>query len=226
MPLARCGHLAIMSIAWYLALAGTLVAKSADPARLCLDAARAAARSTGVPEDVLVALSVVETGRSGRPWPWTVNLGGDGQWLDTPEDASAVVQTALQDGRTNIDIGCFQLNYRWHSDAFPSIEAMLDPDANALYAAEFLAKKHAQTGDWASAAAAYHSATPEYAERYQGRFEAVWSDTYVPEADTAADTALVTARANRFPLLIAGATGSAGSLVPQSTVAIPLIGAP
>jgi hypothetical protein len=222
MPTARCGHLVLLAAAGSVVASTSCLAVTAGPARLCLEAASSAAAATGVPRDVLVALSVVETGRGGQPWPWTVNLGGDGHWLDTPEDAEALVQDSVEVGRTNIDIGCFQLNYRWHADAFPSVSAMLDPEANALYAAEFLAEKHAQTGDWALAAAAYHSATPEYAARYQGKFEAAWGATADPEAEVLPTED----RENRFPLLMAGATGSAGSLVPRGTGSVPLIGAP
>ena len=123
---------------------------NADPgdANLCLQAAANAADQTGVPYDVLLAISVVETGRDGQPWPWTVGIAGEGQWSDTAEDAANLVYTALQAGVTNVDIGCFQLNLYWHAGAFQSVEDMLDPSRNAAYAAEFLAEKYAETGDW------------------------------------------------------------------------------
>lgn len=197
-------------------------ASSADPGKLCLDAARAAAETTGVPLDVLLALTMVETGRGDGPWPWTVNLGGQGFWLDSPEEAETLVRSALQEGRTNIDLGCFQLNYRWHAAAFPSISVMLEPEANAVYAARYLAEKHEQTGDWAAAAAAYHSATPEHAERYRERFALAWESPF-PES---VDPDMPANRINRFPLLMAGSLGAPGSLVPQGQTASPLIGAP
>ncbi|NJS39077.1 MAG: lytic transglycosylase domain-containing protein [Rhodobacteraceae bacterium] len=197
---------------------------SRDASGLCADAAHRAAKATGVPYDVLVAISLIETGRNARPWPWTVNLGGDGRWLDSLEAAEAVVSEALDQGRTNIDLGCFQLNYRWHASAFGSVAEMLDPDANALYAAEYLAQHHAESGDWATAAAAYHSATPEHAERYRARFEAAWSGA-AADAPLAVATAPID-RLNRFPLLLAGQKGSRGSLVPATGGGQRLIGSP
>ena len=191
---------------------------------LCETAAAQAADLLGVPYDVLIAVSVVETGRENLPWPWTVNIEGEGYWLDTTTDAEAMVQTALDAGLTNIDLGCFQLNYRWHAEAFSSIADMLDPSRNATYAAAYLAAQYDETGDWSSAAAAYHSATPEHADRYRARFEETW--TRLAGDPDKLDGPLAEVRLNRFPLLIAGKAGSRGSLVPVTVGANRLIGAP
>jgi hypothetical protein len=195
-----------------------------DPAELCLAAAAQAADSSGVPYAVLLAIMLVETGRDGRPWPWTVNLGGKGHWLDTPEDAETLATGAFDQGATNVDLGCFQLNHRWHGTAFASLADMLDPGQNAAYAAEYLARKHAETGDWALAAAAYHSATPEHAARYQTRFETVLAGLD-PQALPDPGPPDPAARApNRFPLLVAGKPGQNGSLVPATPGGLRLIG--
>lgn len=207
-----------------LLLASGLSARE-DPAGLCLDAAANAAARTGVPYDVLLAITKVETGRNNRPWPWTVNFGGEGKWFDTAAEAEASVAEAVGQGVTNLDLGCFQLNYRWHSDAFASITAMLDPEENATYAARFLASHFADSGDWALAAAAYHSATPEYAESYKAKFEAAFDGEAGVSADAPARPVEML-RPNRFPLLVAGAAGARGSLVPVGAGGRPLIGAP
>ena len=102
-----------------------------DPPALCLDAAEKAAADTGVPYEVLVAIATVETGRNDQPWPWTVNFGGEGHWYDSAADAANGVDQALRDGATNIDLGCFQLNSRWHAAAFAMIWGAL-----ALYSLE------------------------------------------------------------------------------------------
>jgi hypothetical protein len=192
-----------------------------DPSNLCLEAAADAARATGVPYEVLLAVAVVETGRDDRPWPWTVNVAGDGQWFDTKDAAEAHAQQMLDQGLTNLDVGCFQLNIHWHSKGFGSLSDMLDPELNAGYAAEFLAGHYAETGDWAAAAAAYHSATPEHAERYRALFEETYAS--LGESDMP-DPAGDLARDNRFPLLLAGPAGGNGSLVPLATGGGPLIG--
>lgn len=196
-----------------------------DPAVLCRDAAAKASEATGVPFEVLMAVATVETGRNDRPWPWTVNFGGDGHWFDSAAEAEASVDRALRDGATNIDLGCFQLNYRWHAEAFTSIDDMLDPTRNADYAARYLARHFARTGDWALAAAAYHSATPEHARAYQSKFEATYARIATGAVPDVADPDLVAEpRPNGFPLLVAGTGGAKGSLFPSVSGRRPLIG--
>jgi soluble lytic murein transglycosylase-like protein len=100
---------------------------------------------------------------------------------------------------------------------------MLDPEGNALYAAEYLAGHYARTGDWALAAAAYHSATPEYADRYLARYEETFAGLGGDPTETGGDAA---PRSNGFPLLIAGASGRNGSLVPATSGGLRLFGGP
>lgn len=144
---------------------------------LCDEAAYHASQRTGVPADVLRALTRTETGRSNKgefnPWPWTVNMEGKGQWFSTRDEASAFAFLGFKDGARSFDVGCFQINYKWHGQAFASLEDMFDPQHNALYAAQFLKKLFEEFGNWNDAAAAYHSRTPEYAEKYKSRFERI-----------------------------------------------------
>jgi hypothetical protein len=183
-----------------------------DPSGQCVAAAVDAAREVGVPPDILQAVALAESGRSVgerlQPWPWAVSFAGQGRWYDDPISAELAVTERLALGATNVDIGCFQLNYRWHGDAFPTIGAMFDPDRNARYAARFLAEKFAETGDWVDAAAAYHSRTPEHAARYKSRVETLLSGL------SSQFTQAVVARVNRYPLLVGGQAGAIGSLVP------------
>ncbi|MCA3450242.1 MAG: transglycosylase SLT domain-containing protein [Rhodobacter sp.] len=185
-----------------------------------------AAEETGVPQTVLQAIALAESGRNRgghqRPWPWTVNFGGDGTWYDSSGEARRAVAAYQAEGGTNFDIGCFQINHRWHAGAFPDVAAMFDPTANALYAAQFLLGLFAETGSWPDAAAAYHSRTPEHADRYRARFNQLHDGL-----DTGGQMPLLAGatRENRFPLLQAGATGSLGSLVPQVEGGFALIGA-
>jgi len=47
---------------------------------------------------------------------------------------------------------------------------MFDPEWTATYAAQFLRTLYEERGDWAAAAGAYHSLTPELAQKYSARF--------------------------------------------------------
>jgi len=205
---------------------GTAAQAATDPAALCERATVLAAEQTGVPLTVLQAIALAESGRSWgghqRPWPWTVNFGGDGAWHDSAAEAQRAVAEYQAAGGTNFDIGCFQINHRWHAEAFPDMATMFDPRANALYAAQFLLGLFDETGSWPDAAAAYHSRTPEYADRYRARFNRLHDGL-----DAREEMPLLAGvtRENRFPLLQAGAAGSLGSLVPQVEGGFSLIGA-
>jgi hypothetical protein len=161
--------------------AAPLVAPAPDDLSvICDQAAAEASARTGVPVAVLEAISLAETGRKHggqfRPWPWTVNMEGKGLWFDSVDDARAYVYSQYKRGARSFDVGCFQINYKWHGQAFPSIDAMFDPVAGAVYAAEFLRDLHAEEGSWSEAAGAYHSRTPEFAEEYRARFDRIHDD--------------------------------------------------
>lgn len=150
-------------------------AAAEEPAALCEWAAQQAAAESGVPADILGALTLTETGRRRdgitRPWAWSVNAEGTGSWFDDPGTALAFAEERVTAGRTNVDIGCFQLNYRWHGMHFGSVADMFDPLTNARYAARFVSELHTEMGDWRRAAGAFHSRTPANAQRYLARFD-------------------------------------------------------
>lgn len=218
MPVIRSLSLALCLLAGAPAMAGV--------AALCDKAAAAAARATGVPAEVLLALTRTETGRADhgviQPWPWAVNRAGTGYWLADRPTAVAQVTAAVQEGATNIDIGCFQINYGWHGQAFASIDAMFDPRGNALYAAGFLLDLYRETGDWRLAAGAFHSRRAADAASYLDRFDQVMAG--LPDADAVEAGRWMPAepRVNSYPLL-AGGTGSRGSLVPATDLQLALL---
>lgn len=196
---------------------------------ICDQAAVYAAQETGVPVSVLQAITLTETGRKRngviRPWPWTVNMEGEGVWFENEDDARAYVYKNYKRGARSFDVGCFQINYKWHGQEFASIEEMFDPNPNALYAANFLLQLFREKGDWSGAAGAYHSRTQKYAEKYEKRFNAfraaVLSDnTTTPPVNSLA-TAVPSAqkqqeiRINNYPLLQENSDPrTLGSLVP------------
>ena len=161
----------------FLALCSSASSGLADrsPAELCDRSAQAAAAGQSVPLDVMRAITRAETGRPAngllQPWPWTVNMEGVGHWFPDREAAQAYVNSQVRRGARSFDVGCFQINYKWHGQAFRSVDEMFDPGRNAAYAARFLAELHAEFGDWSRAVGAYHSRTPELARRYAARFE-------------------------------------------------------
>lgn len=208
-----------------------------DQSYVCDQVANLAAAQSGVPISVLKAISLTETGRNRggtmRPWPWTINMEGQGVWFDNNAEAQAYTQEHFDRGARSFDVGCFQINYKWHHQNFASLQEMFDPVANALYAARYLNELYQEKGNWHDAAGAYHSRTPKFANRYKERF-AGYRARFLHEdglpltvAQAPVTNALPGAvpsllqpvqtvpRVNTFPFLQTGIGGnSMGSLVP------------
>ena len=151
-----------------------------SPAALCRSAIAAAERGLGIPDRLMQAIGIVESGqpdeRGGTsPWPWTINVEGAGYVFNTKQQAIAAVNAHRARGARSIDVGCMQINLVHHGDAFASLEQAFDPVANARYAAEFLQRLLAQTGSWPRAAAGYHSLTPDVGAEYARKVLAVWA---------------------------------------------------
>jgi hypothetical protein len=146
----------------------------------CRDQAAIAERSTGIPEGLLLAIGKRESGRFDPqtglvlPWPWAVNLEGEDRYFTSRDEAIAFVATAQREGTRSVDIGCFQVNLKYHPSAFASLSEAFDPAANAAYAARFLVELHGREQSWEGAVASYHSATPWRGTPYREAVFATW----------------------------------------------------
>ena len=155
-------------------------AAAADPATLCETAVTTAEYVNRLPPRLLGAISLTETGRTDpttgriRPWPWSINAEGTSQFFATKQEAIAAVRALQARGVRSIDVGCLQVNLMHHPDAFASLEEAFDPRGNATYAARFLNSLYADSKDWASAIAAYHSETPALGDAYRVLVMARW----------------------------------------------------
>lgn len=167
-----------------VALAALLAAHPAAAIRpeseLCRNAIAMTERTTGVPDRLMQAVSVIESGRRDAdgtvwPWPWTINVEGVGEVYDSKAAVIAAVQRHQAGGARSIDVGCMQVNIKHHPTAFNSLEEAFDPAANARYAARFLQQLLAQTGSWPRAVAGYHSLTPDIGADYARKVLAVWA---------------------------------------------------
>lgn len=139
----------------------------------CEALAELAALKEGVPAGLLSAIARVESGRTSegkfRAWPWTLNQAGDGSYHATETDALRALDAALATGRRNVDVGCMQINVRWHSDAFADVQAMIDPVQNTDYAARYLRNLYDRHGDWTAAVMHYHSSDLARGQDYAAR---------------------------------------------------------
>ncbi|MBN9561514.1 MAG: transglycosylase SLT domain-containing protein [Alphaproteobacteria bacterium] len=147
---------------------------------------------------MLSSVAKVESGKrdpatgAWQPWPWTINIEGEGRYFETEAEAIDAVRAVQAKGVRSIDVGCMQVNLMHHPAAFESLEQAFDPRANVLYARQFLLSLYRQSGDWPTAVGLYHSATPALAASYRQRVLGVRPQP-IPSAIDRARTALALA---------------------------------
>ena len=100
------------------------------------------------------------------------------------------------EGRTNIDVGCMQINLGYHGHAFASLAEALEPASNVAYGAVPAAA--ARERSWARATARYHSAHPERGQAYREKVYRFWEQVRDGRV------------ADRAPLRLAGRTAGRG----------------
>ena len=143
---------------------------------LCFEATRKIEAKYNIPPHILSAIALTESGRTNNyskttkvrtPWPWTANVQGTGRYFKSRTEALLTFKHLIATNNNMFDVGCMQINWHYHKEAFNSIEEALDPYYNVQYAAEFLTSLYERTGSWVKAVERYHSATPKHYQRYR-----------------------------------------------------------
>lgn len=141
----------------------------------------AIARETGVPAPLLYAVALTESGQSRlsqshwRPWPWTLNISGRGQYFASRYAAWQALQRALGDETTSVDIGLMQVNWRYHHKDLGSPWQSLDPYHNLRVGAAILNRCQSPDVDWWESVGCYHAPNnPVRAQHYRERVRGNW----------------------------------------------------
>lgn len=148
---------------------------------LCKMAAHQSERKFNIPRNLLRAISLTESGRwnpedkANIAWPWTVASGAAGEFFPTKSAAIRHVRDLQAQGVTNIDVGCMQINLRYHPEAFNSLDEAFDPYQNTQYAGEFLSRLFKTTKSWTQAASHYHSNDPSKNMYYREKVLGYWN---------------------------------------------------
>lgn len=172
---AWCKLLARLTI---LTLLGIPCAYGSDRT-ICNELARQIEFDNGLPHNILKSIALVEAGRRDsdgllKPWPWALNHAGKSLFFDTKSDALLYLNNHISAKFKNIDVGCMQINVRWHKENFSSFDAMIDPQSNIQYAAKFLSNLKEVHGNWEDAIKHYHSSTPKLNVKYFAKVEKAW----------------------------------------------------
>jgi hypothetical protein len=148
----------------------------------CRDAIAVTEREMRLPTGIMQAISLAESGRwhkasrSRFAWPWTVTAHGKGRFYPSKDAAIAAVRKLKADGVKNIDVGCMQVNLKYHPKAFETLQDAFDPSINARYAANLFAKLRRSTRSITRAVAHYHSTTRRYNRPYTKKVVKIWND--------------------------------------------------
>ena len=156
---------------------------------LCSLAAQQAEKNYQIKPQLLQTIASVESGRWNEKlgkriaWPWTIQANGRGYYYQTKQEAVAAIKQFYARGITNIDVGCMQINMRYHRHAFNSIEDTLDPQKNVNYSAKFLLNLYKNNGhNWQKTAMQYHSKNYQKGLSYKNRLEKHYAEHINPTA--------------------------------------------
>lgn len=144
---------------------------------LCSIAIKDVQESHNIKENLLQTIASVESGKyissikARLPWPWTVHANGKGKYYKTKQEAITAVKQLQASGYTNIDVGCMQINLKYHGSSFKNLEEAFDPKKNVTYSATFLQKLYKKTNDWKKTAMQYHSKNTRRGINYKNRLE-------------------------------------------------------
>lgn len=116
-----------------------------------------AAGATGVPLGVLYSVALTESGRGGLLQPYALNIDGVAYFGKSLKETIRAFELAKERGAKLIDVGCMQINHRFHGKHFSSLPDMMIPSRNVDYAARFLRELKSREGTWTKAVARYHA---------------------------------------------------------------------
>ncbi len=135
---------------------------------LCLKAIQEIAGHKGISPQLLLKIARAESGygQLNQPWPWTINVKGKDYYFKNQQGAVAYIERLIKSGIQSFDVGCFQINWRWHRTKVSSPAELLHPTRNALIAADYLQELYVQHRSVSRAVAHYHSSNPYRGAQY------------------------------------------------------------
>jgi soluble lytic murein transglycosylase-like protein len=134
-----------------------------------------------LPPVLLYAVALTESGQSAlsegrfRPWPWALNINGEGHYFTSRQEALQALQVALANANSSVDIGLMQINWRYHHAALGSPWQALDPYHNLRVAAAILRDCLNEHINWMQTAGCYHAPNDSRRARaYASRVQQHW----------------------------------------------------
>lgn len=162
----------------FLILVKEVLADNIDKLKLCENTIESVELQTDIPKGLLLGIGKAEAIRKINNkyiiWPWTVNHAGKSLFFDNKEQMKNYVFKNLKRKDFNIDVGCMQINIKWHKNNFKKISDMFEVNPNISYAASFLKQLKNKHGSWDKAIKHYHSSDPKKNNPYLIKVKNFW----------------------------------------------------
>ena len=173
----------------FLILAKEAFADNIDKLKLCENTIESVELQTDIPKGLLLGIGKAEAIRKINNkyiiWPWTINHAGKSLFFDTKKQMSNYVFKTLKRNDFNIDVGCMQINIKWHKNNFKKISDMFEVNPNISYAASFLKQLKNKHGSWDKAIKHYHSSDPKKNNPYLMKVKSFWNKKEVEKSTKA-----------------------------------------
>lgn len=124
----------------------------AGPRNACLEAVRAAEVKHALPDGLLVAVALAESGLHAH----ALSIGGRAYYPESRAEARALLVRAP--AGASVMAGCVQVNARVHARG--GSDWPLDPERSADWAARYLRMHYDNTGNWADALRRWNGGGP------------------------------------------------------------------
>ena len=162
----------------FLILAKEAFTDNIDKLKLCENTIESVELQTDIPKGLLLGIGKAEAIRKINNkyiiWPWTINHAGKSLFFDNKEQMKNYVFKNLKRKDFNIDVGCMQINIKWHKNNFKKISDMFEVNPNISYAASFLKQLKNRHGSWDKAIKHYHSSDPKKNNPYLIKVKSFW----------------------------------------------------
>ena len=175
----------------FLSLINKTFADDTKKLNLCEKIIKNIELQTDIPKGLLLGIGKAEAIRKLNNkyiiWPWTINHAGKSLFFDTKKQMTNYVFKNLQKNDLNIDVGCMQINIKWHKNNFKKISDMFEINPNISYAASFIKQLKNRHGSWDEAIKHYHSSDPKKNNPYLIKVKSFWKkavDENIIKAET------------------------------------------
>lgn len=110
-----------------------------------------------IPRGLLMAIALTESGTGGNPSPYAMNIAGRTHFARSGQEMANIISSNWSRGVRSIDVGCMQINLKYHGANFARLTDLLNSTTNVEYGASYLIKLATETGSWKDAVMSYHN---------------------------------------------------------------------